>query len=326
MEKLSFKKIEFDEPIIDILHRQRGPRGSCAINQATYTLLKECEKFGGFIAGGFASRVARAHLTKGDIRSDVEAIDYIMRYTVSQDLSKGFWGTRRKYAKFKVGDIDVYFENLSTSGRLIESTLQFTTNGNYIVDETPAGFGVEMGCFGSRDGQIVQLITKYAGTYEEVTSTFDIYNAACVIKENTLYIPEEWEWLAKNRYLHLRKWNGPWVLQRMSKWCNKHGYNAGLTPETIRLLNDNITQMLDDPEKTKTQYDAYRFIFKQIHPFMTFLRPEHLMQITSYYPDTAYNYALEELRKRSEKSLSRVDSPTKLNTDNHGNLDSLLDD
>lgn len=315
---ITFKKIEFDKPIISIL----SSREVRVLHGTTYDVLRNVEAAGGFIAGGFAAKFAYCHLMLGDLRTSDRSAETLMRYSNIDHLRAATWSKDRKFAKVNAGDIDVFFENDKYVDTIVHQAI--LKKDDYHVEPTTAGFGWEVGCFGRNGCNLIQLITKYTGTPEQVCSTFDIYNAACVIKGNVLYVPEEWEWLAKNRYLHLRKWNGPWVMQRLAKWSRKHHYGAGLTPETALLLNNHITEILDDPENSKTPDTVYRFITKKIHPFMQSINPEHLLKISMCYPDQSYNYAFEELKRRSAATLSRVVVPEKSTINDVNNIFDLL--
>jgi hypothetical protein len=178
------------------------------------------------------------------------------------------------------------------------------------VKPTPAGFGVEYACFkGENYGQLVQMITRYTGSPEQVVNTFDIYNAACIIQGNKLMIPESWEWLLKEKMIHIHTWRSDFALNRISKWMNKHGYINGLTPGSLELLNEHIEELLEMAEQGK--FNAFgkvvtpEKVINKLHPFIKNFTPENLMRVSIYTPPNAYNYAMKELYKRSEATLQK---------------------
>ena len=200
-----------------------------ALNWTTYIVLLEAEKCGGFIAGGFASLLARmviGHHTFGRstskntrAKTNVSVMNkadqsIIREYLYSRYTRKDM---QRNVGEFiTMGDIDVWFPDRHSASMFMERCGQSCD-----IDRRPtrSGFGAEFLCYdnGTRC-QVVQAILKRTGSIQEITGGFDIYNAACAIKGHELFIPEGFEHLCETRTLHIANIDNNYILSRMSKW------------------------------------------------------------------------------------------------------------
>ena len=329
--------VQFDRPVIDEL-KSKG-----VINKSTYFALKAAEVNGGFVAGGFAAQLARLIVQRGHIRSWVEphiddcydALLNINSTLVSRSpglelldylglgLDKKNYHDARAWWKVGNGDIDVWFPSDEAIENFQSALKSYTSGMTTIVSSpTPGGFGTEYVCFqsdGTR-GQLIQAITKYTGTPAEVVDTFDIYNAACYFKDAQLFIPDGWEWLLEQKQVHVHKWRENYALQRLAKYVQKHGYDGGLTPASLIMINDKIEYLLDQVGKGIITFEAdftaqdpealpgekqINFIFKFLHPLMKNLTPENLALLSIHYPASAYNFAMKELVRWTEATLQQ---------------------
>lgn len=200
--------------------------------------LKRIDKAGGFIAGGFAAKIAQ-------LLHDGRSINYAGSHELRNYITMSSYSVVDRSAwKSYVGDVDVYFDDCIKAQDHIRNASFIDRT---LVSSTPGGYGYEAICshdtstvgrWQATETQLVQYITSYHGNPEEVCNTFDIYNAACAIKGNLLYRPKDWNLLAEKRCIHLVRLNTEYTINRLSKWINKHGYTGGLTEESVKFLNE----------------------------------------------------------------------------------------
>jgi hypothetical protein len=362
--------LTFKAPIVELLYN------AGVLNERTSWLLGKVHEHGGFIAGGFATKIASMQLVHGgpehwlktnkeliaagikraavhlgtddpfsylkvaaSEKSLVSSCQWYDRPIETYEMSerpvinelKRYMGIgmgsagldfnnihqTRHFWKKNMGDIDVWFRNrycLETFLFEVKQSPQYLEPARIVNNITPAGFGEEFICFaqGGLDGQLVQTITKFLGSPEEIVDGFDIYNAACYIVNDQLFIPEGWEWLFQNKMIHIHTWKQNYMMSRLAKWVKKHGYDNGLTPASLQMLNDNIDQVIQDIEaggyapvyrENAPPRKPYDFIFNYLHPIMRCFSSENLMKLSMYYPPEAYNYPMKELYRRTSASL-----------------------
>lgn len=248
------------------------------INLCTHDVLKTAEKNSGFIAGGFATAYVTDYLTvlKNAQHPTVEKYRLLSYYTRStgnicsfQDRMKAGPGKNKLvnvFKEFVISDIDVWFE--SREGEIefrssVKNGEQFhiTVNGKRFKsgtlfgEYTPMTYGIQYMSFDER-GQspnMIQIISRMIGGVSEITSSFDIYNAACAIKGTKLYIPVGFERLLKQGFLHLyqESKNDPFVtLCRLKKWRNKQHFKKGYTPSTRKTIARLVDTVVRQNETT----------------------------------------------------------------------------
>lgn len=115
-------------------------------------------------------------------------------------------------------DVDVFFPTIETAEAAV-ARLREALPDTY-VSPTIAGFGHDF-CAG---GLIFQVITKRAGTPDEVTGDFDIANAKPYFDATGFHFTDEWIELEEKRLLGIDDASRLSLLWRVKKWCEKHSY------------------------------------------------------------------------------------------------------
>ena len=305
----------FNQSIIDELLQ------GFVINKQTYSVLNLVNKNNGFISGGFAHRFIEneTHFKNHKIQHSNTVSNlhhYITMHINRKNIEKNIEKFNFKFLSPNIGDIDVWFENYSdyTNFKTQSENLDYT---NITLRQTSKNFGIEFICYddqivGHDDGETCQFIQVIHKTDEmkNILNTFDIYNACCVLKGNTAYVPENYEWLWDHKMIHIQNWKNPYIFNRISKWYRKHGFHGGLTPLSTELINQHVEEFLDlvVAQKIKS-YDGNPMLVSQAVSKLNYviknLTPENLALMSMYYPVDAYNCAMQELHNRMKINISQ---------------------
>ena len=242
---------------------------------------------GGFIAGGFARVFAHAQLfTRRESKRSEETWHQIIdRYSACRGITHADppYGTRvpvnvldpstRMQWRGGVGDIDIFFRDLSGAQRAmerIERELHTGTNiGINRIGKSPGGFAEEY----IVRRRPFQIITKVLGTPEEVVGTFDITNAKVWLDVEGIHHTEEWHDLECKQLLGLDQWDRPSILWRVTKWMRKHNLldlRPGDHAKYVELVykaaeaakNDELKAWGRKIEKSRIQSFAKQFLYR----------------------------------------------------------------
>lgn len=325
MSPVQYHSVTFVDDIIDQLC-ELG-----IVNENTRSVLQIAHQHGGFIAGGFAATFAKAYTLNPKIPGWADHGRYVLlEYMGNSGYSLDNYVTKRDWWKRTHGDIDVWFHSARDFQEFSDSVnFKNRDTGVIISQPTPGGWGVEYSCFDvkGKNGQMVQAISRLSGAPETVLDSFDIYNAMCWFHGKELHVPDGWEWLCTNKLVHLNHWRREVAVQRLAKYVKKHGYSNGLTPGSLKHLNDNFLEILDMTRSGKIvdfgmPIEESKFVWDYVHPLLSQLTPENLMRVSLDYGANEYrslgedyeerkavspgkNPALRELFRRSEATLQR---------------------
>jgi len=286
--------IAFDACIIDELKES-------VFNSSTHYVLKCAEKMGGFIAGGFATKFASLYTTIEKCSAFILMNEYISNKCA---MTFDEFVRYKIYHKANYGDIDVYFPTIEAATQFTLIVMEYcnhNVNSKIVVEESPASCGYNIYCFGKYGTQMIQAITRYVGSPEEVVETFDIYNACCIIVGKNLMIPIGFAKLLKDRKISVQSWEHPWVLGRIIKWIHKHELTQGLTDDSLDSFNDYIAKMLDNVRNGNVT-----FITKSVEPLIKNVSLKNLLLLSIYdNNDQKYSFSMQNLMSVSMREFNR---------------------
>lgn len=279
---IQLEEIDLKSDVVDSLFRLKliGKDTQQLLQQATH----ECD---GYIAGGFASLLAKLNFEKNHGYDEFKIRDYLggIHSKFIEKLEQN------RLHKGRLSDIDVWFTNDNELAKFIS----LPKPPQVVVKNSMLGWALEFYC--EKPGvdstyHLVQVITKLTGTFENVVSNFDIYNAACVIKGSKLYVPIGFRELVKMRQLHLQNWGGIYSIKRLSSWSKKQGY-LNVTKETTDLFNSNIMSFLNDVHNNKIQSygkplksnEVIASLFKRCFYMLSI---ENMLMLSNYLPPSTY--------------------------------------
>jgi len=297
MTKAIDRVIKFDTDYIETLRKTR------VLSRPTAEVLNIVLNCGGFIAGGFARQVAHYTILPDDISKHCDGPEEMLsRYL---EMSHGWTPNRRAvtpYWRAESGDIDVFFPDQKSITESLTAAYDLARSAPMVfqIEDSPMCFAKEIVC---NDRQRIQLITKYTGTVEEVLSSFDIHNAMCSLTRDHVTIPEEFEYLEKNKMLHLNRTDSKWAFARLLKWQRKHKY-IKLSPLTSTWLASRAIELFDQckdaniPVQFENKLLTRRKVFTWAKAFMDSFNPEDLLKLSVYLGnDGGYNLAFKQLAK-----------------------------
>ena len=305
--------------VLEFLHNEKF------INHSCLSVLKTAFQHNCYIAGGFSAAYATSVLLNDDFE---HLKKYTRNYSIHQlnslhvDRLEEFQKNGGNYLKqmFKF-DIDVWFETHDDASQFLKNVHtgeQFATIfnkrskiGQICKQPTVKGWGHEFACF-SYDGNanLVQAITKIVGSVSQITNNFDIYNAACVIKDNKLFVPTEFEELLRKKQLKVNNFDtfSPYVLlKRINKWRRNQVFSEGFVDETrnqLTSLLDNLIReaistkgILSFDKKSRMPINAtLKNLFK---PMIDSINDETLLKLSSYF--------VSSLRQNNDLSAGNYD-------------------
>jgi len=236
---MDFLTTKLDQRFADRFER-RGGMGVSVRN-----ILSCAFQAGGYVAGGFATLVARSLLKNEDNDSLV--------LSARNHLGSPQWVEGTNNRNFGCGDIDVWFPDESSlkdfmqDPRVVHNTAA-AQGGRH---QTISGAATEIVIPGSRGGggARIQVITKYLRPIEEQLSAFDIYNGAVAFTETSMVVPEHWDYLENNDMIHVSTWASPWTMNRLLKWCSRKRYYTQVSPATADHVIKRVFKDLEWADK-----------------------------------------------------------------------------
>lgn len=297
-------KIEHEEhvlpyDVLDFLHDQK------IINHCALSVLKTAFECNGYIAGGFATAFATSVFDEKNDFSFVKKYALVHRrqghYSV-QEL-KNRKNTNKSLTSF---DIDVWFETHACAMNFLNKVStgeQHATIfgkqvkiGDVISKPTPKQWGTEFLCNNyDANLNLVQAITRITGNFSEITNKFDIYNAACVIKGNVLYVPAGFKELVKSKLLKINgvRTHSPYVmLSRINKWRRKQIFTKGFTEDkdtrdTLLDLADALikeaTSKIGILDFSSRKLGVNFVLEKSFKPMLHHLSDSMLLKLSAYF-------------------------------------------
>lgn len=283
------------------------------LGKATRTLLTRALHHGGYIAGGFATLLARHFVLYEDaLEPDDFADKVIAHLRTPEPIKKG----SPRWHNSACGDIDVWFPDEPSLQAFMADPcrIDMVTKGVVTETVTTAGFGVEQLIPGQAR---VQVITRYLRPIEQQLSCFDIYNAMVAVTNARVVFPEHWPSLERQRVLHVSTWASPWTINRFLKYLDRKGY-VEVTPVTADAFLDEAIKALDwfrntmpnvpqaEAAETVNQSALLRALSRapekvqrKIMAVMRALPAERLLEASAHFQSPArYDYAMQEIHRR----------------------------
>lgn len=283
------------------------------LKQETKVLLGTAFDHGGYIAGGFATVLARWHLKIAHSDSRPRSLAESVRIHLDYPALN--------VKIFRCSDIDVWFPTeRALSGFMADSRLRSLLQCKDVVSEAQTVSGCAVEYVVNNDAR-VQVITKFLMPLEEQIQRFDIYNAAVAVTDDAIVFPEHWEQLERGRVLHVQRWN-KWTSNRVFKYITRKGY-CHVTPATAQRILSKIDKCvawdqkwssqiaLEDPRAQRLRetitHDKLMqaVIFKPqklqrlLYQFMENMTAEQLLHVSMLFNQPSrYDFAMQEIRRR----------------------------
>lgn len=283
------------------------------MRKATRALLARVFSHGGYIAGGFATLLARHFVLYEDVFEPDNLVDKVTAHLGCPEPVKD--GRRPRHDP-RCGDIDIWFPSEASLQAFMADPLRIdlVTRGVVAETATSAGFGIELLIPGQAR---VQVITKYLRPIEEQLSRFDIYNAMVAVTNDSIVFPEHWPALERARVLHVSSWSSPWTVNRFLKYLDRKGYSE-VTPVTADTFMDEAIKALDwfrntrpnlpqaEVAETVNQSTLMRALSRapdkvqrKIVAVMRALPAERLLEVSALFKAPInYDYAMQEIHRR----------------------------
>lgn len=269
----------------------------------------------GYVAGGAAVRIAQ-HKLMGSKRFD-DLSEAIM--TLFMRGRRPVDPTTNQNVVFEdtvIGDIDVFFPSSEHYARFIMLAHDhaLTKSGAVVMSPSPTGAAMELTY--NKQSKI-QAVARYTAPIEQQLSCFDLVNSMVTFDGSTMMTAEGWRELDERHLVHVQNWKCDWVINRISKYIMKHGYNT-VTRDTATTL---FKYFKEEIEKAATgeysqlpkapgwnsRLPGRRFkgmtVDSMVYEFSKFVKSlddSDLVQFSSYVPDDAYDVAFVELARRSK--------------------------
>lgn len=293
---LQFETIETDS-IVKLLHH--------VVTSTTTEILQSVFDHNGYIAGGFATLLAR-HLLQIEPTTDDEFAMNVRSHLQHPPLNHGL--------VFASPDIDVWFSNAEDwrSFKIWLDAYQQEYNSLIITFPSRAHWALE--CIVKNDARFQFINRAFAEPVQQI-STFDIFNACVVVFDKEIMVPCGWRDYESRRVLHVHNWQ-PHTFTRLNKWLRKRTYKH-VSPETGNMLYSCLERELEKstPQLEGKKYDDVAKLIadcrihpkdacgKRMHakllPFLHALTNEQLLFITSLFPTTIdYDIITKEIMKR----------------------------
>lgn len=296
---LQVETIETDS-IVKLLHH--------IVTPYTTEILQSVFEHNGYIAGGFATLLAR-HLL---IDHTADAID---SFAVHVRSHLCYPQPNSEFACF-TPDIDVWFSNVEDWNSFKNWLDAYQQKYNLFIFTFPSKAHWALECIVKSDARFQFINKAFAEPIQQI-STFDIFNACVVVFDKAIMVPCGWRDYESRRELHVHNWQ-PHTFTRLNKWLRKRIYNR-VSPETGNMLYSCLEREL---EKSSPQFqiegkkydDIGKFIAdcrtyskdkcgKKMHakllPFLHALTNEQLLFVTSLFPTTIdYDIITKEIMKR----------------------------
>lgn len=246
----------------------------------------------GYISGGYAIIVARAHCGVSDL--------YEYTTQVARHLALGNRYTNPKY----LPDVDIFFPNEADELRFIEdfkTSPKFAGKITSFID-SEKGFAHNILLDNRFKIQLIQSNKFVWNTIEEILSSFDILNCSVAVNNKHVIMPSSWKSLEENKQLHVAKW-GMWTITRVLKYFRK-GYNK-LTEETLSTMYTGIEKYAQSKDIDK---EKLRAVIAQAFGYTKkTLTNKQLIEFSLILPASTYDGVFKELEKRNVEQLKQQD-------------------
>lgn len=278
---------------------------------------------GGYVAGGFATIIAREFVLNKwtGTTSDRTSLLTAIRRHIGNPCVPTINSMMKNVGN---GDIDVWFpDQAALTSFLTDNThLVGVTDVRRTGTVTKTGTAIE---YVIEEQDRIQVIKTYLMPKHEQLRRFDIFNAMCAFDDRCVTVPDGWEELERNRKLHVHVWKSPWTLSRFFKWYSRKEYRS-ITEETGTSIKDAALDALKwyrtlDAETIKSSaknYEKARLVTKErlkqtvlmhgpaglsrtMKKFIGSLSASDLVELSAYMmnsEDQSYNHALNELANR----------------------------
>lgn len=322
---MKFEKISVGRSIVDFLTEAE------VFNVTTNVVLTEAEKFGGYIAGGFAFEFLKLLMGHG-------SIDAIPAKMLAQ-LRSSYLGlgldlrvfTAEKPSTSMFGDIDIWFPDAESHSKFLISMREAVHRWDRSIYEHPSvgGFATNIICFSGTgvDGQKIQAISKYGGDIEHVLQMFDIVNAACALRGSEITVCDRVSALfaASEVAVNPRAFSFDSAgVGRLSKWMSRHSV-VKLSVDAVERLNADIDEYVDSvvsdhkngfKSRSMSAYTAE--VFENYVPkyktsamlgtFVRYLTIDSLLKLSLIYNHSNNdNPAMNEIMKRNAAIVDMSD-------------------
>ena len=198
------------------------------ISKSTEKILRISVGSGGYVTGGFARNLARCILSDRNLlpppplewgRDRNEGWNKLKRYANTQKVP---WRNSNEVSdrtwKSGVGDIDIFFPT-EVDAQGICSQVNSSSTCEW-SSPTLAGYGMEY----LSGGNLIQILTKFHGTPDEITGSFDLANAKVYLDGAGLHWSDGWCELEEENLLGIDHFDKPNLLWRVNKWYHRNCY------------------------------------------------------------------------------------------------------
>lgn len=214
-ENLKFVSVPFDT--IQLL--SAGLRR--VVGRQTKEVTKLALEHGGFLAGGFARKLARAlpELYPYSTEDDENELHWYLNGGGTIDTESTY--TKQFGWKQGAGDVDLFFPDKEKLQAFLAAFRAFNGTLAEPLKTKPSNFGnaLEILCDG---WALVQVVTFKTLPIEETLREFDIMNATATFTKDSFISPEGWRELEEQKMMRVVNWRSPMVFKRMKKWESKH--------------------------------------------------------------------------------------------------------
>jgi hypothetical protein len=256
---------------------------------------------GGYVSGGFAMIVARAHSGTIDIseytRQLARHINYFAHYNGD---TKSFGDARVNFGK---KDIDIFFPNEIDELTFIDVMKHKFAEQINLFEISEKGFAYNLVLSNVFKIQLIQSNKFTWNTIDEILSSFDILNCSVAFNKDSIILPSSWKDLEEKCTIHVSKW-GAWTISRVMKYL-RSGYKA-LSEETSSSLYTGIdkfssftsSKIKDDNDKEKFTKQINLLLKRIFGAVKSQLTDRQLIEFSLLMPSTTYDGAFQELEKR----------------------------
>jgi len=191
------------------------------------TFIKDCFRYKGYLAGGFIRKLLLIHSNQ---------------FTLEQ--------LEKDYCSYHcVHDIDFFFEDdMELQKFYLKHIASFSCASKNAYE--CKHLSVKM-----------QLIKTFIGKPEDIISSFDLINVMVALKNNVVYVHEDWSKYEKLKLVHAVSWHSPMIVSRLNKYSHQ---GLQLSQETQRILPHAILTFI---EQKHIIYSDMNFTHEDIKTF-----------------------------------------------------------
>jgi hypothetical protein len=171
-------------------------------------LIKDCFKYNGYLAGGFVRKLLLIHNKQ---------------FTLEQ--------LEQEYKNWNyVHDIDFFFED--------DIDLQ-----KFYLKHIMCFSDLTLNTYEQRRQTLkFQMIRTFIGKPIDVISSFDMINVMVALKNDTVYVHDDWSKYEKLKQVHVVNWHNSMIVRRLGKYVAQ---KLSLSPETQRILPHAIITFIE---------------------------------------------------------------------------------